>query len=108
MCGATPLTIAVVNKNEELAQLLVQNFAIFDSRYFTTIPNPVTIAKKMDMDIVSTMENMSDQDLAEIVKFGRYFTVENNPATSRYPFLKTQIQQMKMKRTNTEEVISLV
>ena len=46
MCGATPLTIAVVNKNEELAQLLVQNFANFDSRYFATIPNPVTIAKK--------------------------------------------------------------
>ena len=45
ICGATPLTIAVVKKNEELSKLLIQNFAMFDSQYFTTIPNPMTIAK---------------------------------------------------------------
>ena len=80
ICGATPLTIAVVNKNEELAQLLVQNFAIFDSRYFTTIPNPVTIAKKMDMDIASTMDNMSNQDLAENSEIWQIFHCAEQPS----------------------------
>ena len=73
MCGATPLTIAVVKKNEELSELLIQNFAMFDSRYFTTIPNPMTIAEKLDMKIVGTMKKMSDKGLADNYEIWRTF-----------------------------------
>ena len=64
MCGAMPLTIAVVNKNEELAQVLVQNFLIFQSLFYNNTKSH-NHCQKMDMDIVSTMENMSNQDLEE-------------------------------------------
>ena len=56
LCGATPLTIAVVKKNEEMAQFLIDNFAIFDGRFFTNIPNPMDVAVKLEMDVVNLMK----------------------------------------------------
>ena len=73
MCGATPLTIAVVKKNDKLSELLIQNFAMFDSRYFTTIPSLMTIAEKLDMNIVGTMKKISDIGLADNYEIWRPF-----------------------------------
>ena len=110
MCGATPLTIAVVKKNEELSELLIQNFAMFDSRYFTTIPNPMTIAEKLDMKIVGTMKKMSDKGLADNYEIWRTFFVQSKPATPihvRPTTLIQWIQLSKVKRTNTKGATNL-
>ena len=73
LCGATPLTIAVVKKNEEMAQFLVDNFAIFDGRFFTNIPNPMDIAAKMEMDVVNLMRQISNKDSLDNSEIWRTF-----------------------------------
>ena len=73
LCGATPLTIAVVKKNEEMAQFLVDNFAIFDGRFFTNIPNPMDIAVKMEMDVVNLMRQISNKDTLDNSEIWRTF-----------------------------------
>ena len=64
MCGATPLTIAVIKRNEEISCYLLENFAVFDHRFFNTIPNPRDMAAKMEMEVLSIMDNISKQDMA--------------------------------------------
>lgn len=50
MCGATPLAIAVIKRNEEISCYLLENFAVFSHRIFNTIPNPRDMAAKMEME----------------------------------------------------------
>jgi hypothetical protein len=73
LCGATPLTIAVVKKNEEMAQFLIDNFAIFDGRFFTNIPNPMDIAVKLEMDVVNLMKKISNKDSVDNGEIWRTF-----------------------------------
>ena len=79
LCGATPLTIAVIKKDEHMSQYLLDNYAIFDSRYFTTIPSPYALAMKLEMNIQKTMENFSKQGiyLPATMKFGEHFKVKS-------------------------------
>ena len=72
-CGATPLAIAVVKKNEEMAQFLTNSFAIFDSRFFTNIPNPMDIAAKMEMDVVNLIRKIPHKDSVDNGEIWRTF-----------------------------------
>ena len=64
ICGATPLTIAVVKKDEGMSQYVMENLAIFDSHYFTTIPCPYVIAKKSEMNVVHIMDEIMKKDFS--------------------------------------------
>ena len=75
-CGATPLTIAVVNKDEDMSQYLVENFAIFDSQFFATIPSPYTIAEKLEMNVLQTMKELSDKESTSNNEIFRRFQSE--------------------------------
>lgn len=46
-CGATPFLLVVIKKNKELSAYLLENFAAFDSNFFSTIPSPHVVAKKL-------------------------------------------------------------
>ena len=61
--GASPLTIAVLNKNEELAKLLHSNFALSSDPLFVRMPSPFDIAKAMELDdIVNIFGNEPDEE----------------------------------------------
>ena len=45
-----------------MAQFLVDNFVIFDGRFFTNMPNPMDIAVKMEMNVVNLMRQISNKD----------------------------------------------
>ncbi len=73
ICGATPLTIAVIKRNEEISRYLLENFATFDHRFFSTIPNPKDMAAKMETDVLSLMDDISIQDMAIDVDIWQIF-----------------------------------
>lgn len=62
-CGASPLTIAVLNKNEKLVKLLHSNFALSSGPLFVRMPSPFDIAKAMGLDeIVNLFDNEPDEE----------------------------------------------
>ena len=62
-CGASPLTIAVLNKNEELVKLLHSNFALSSGPLFVRMPSPFDIAKAMGLDyVVNLFGNEPDEE----------------------------------------------
>ena len=73
ICGATPLTVAVIKKNEEISRYLLENFATFDHRFFSTIPNPKDMAAKMETEVLSLMDDISIQDMAIDVDIWQIF-----------------------------------
>ena len=56
-----------------MAQFPVDNFAIFDGRFFTNIPNPMDIAVKMEMDVVNLMRQISNKDSLDNSEIWRTF-----------------------------------
>ena len=60
-CGATPLLLAVIKKNEELSAYLLENFAVFDSHFFTTIPSPHVIAESLNLEAAKIMDRKSNE-----------------------------------------------
>ena len=62
-CGASPLTIAVLNKNEKLVKLLHSNFALSSGPLFVRMTSPFDIAKAMGLDdIVNLFGNEPDEE----------------------------------------------
>ena len=55
-CGATPLMLAVINKNEEMCAYLLENFAVFDYHFFSTIPSPHTVAVSLHLEGAKIMD----------------------------------------------------
>lgn len=52
-CGATPMTIAVINGDVDMVKFLLENFAEFKGPLFGSLPSPVDIATEMKVtDIV--------------------------------------------------------
>lgn len=49
-CGASPLTLAVLNKKEKLVKLLHEHFALSCGPLFAKMPSPLAIAKAMELD----------------------------------------------------------
>ena len=60
-CGATPLLLAVIKKNEELSAYLLENFAAFDSHFFSTIPSPHVVAKSLNLEVAKIMDQKSKE-----------------------------------------------
>ena len=54
-CGATPLTLAVIKGDEEMVQLLIDNFSICDENYFISVPATNAIAKKLGFSNISSL-----------------------------------------------------
>lgn len=63
-CGASPLTLAVLNQNEQIVKLLHDHFALSSGPLYTSMPSPLDIAKTMGLEVmVKLFEN--DQDYNE-------------------------------------------
>ncbi|KAL9977022.1 hypothetical protein ACROYT_G014383 [Oculina patagonica] len=52
-CAATPLTLAVIRKDEEMCPFLLSNFAVYSDYFFSTIPSPHSIAIQLDMKVAT-------------------------------------------------------
>lgn len=62
-CGASPLTLAVLNKNEKMVKLLHGHFALSCGPLFIRMPSPLEIAKTMELeDIVNLFEDIPDNE----------------------------------------------
>ena len=73
-CGATPLTLAVIKGDEKTVQHLIENFARCDDHYFTSVPSPNAIAKKLGFTNISILiedclvaEKEQDIDISRIM-----------------------------------------
>ena len=75
-CGATPLTLAVIRKDEEMCSFLLNNFAVYSDYFFSTIPSPHVIARQLDLKIANNMDerlkssNSVDTELCKIFQHG--------------------------------------
>ena len=49
-CGATPLTIAVLNLDFAMCKILVQNFAEYEGEMFGSFPTPLEMATAMEAE----------------------------------------------------------
>ena len=49
-CGATPLTIAVLNSDFAMCKILVQNFAEYEGEMFGSFPTPLEMATAMEAE----------------------------------------------------------
>ena len=63
-CGASPLTLAVLNKNVDIAKILHENFALSSGPLFACMPSPHDIAKAMELDTMVQLFD-TDQDYME-------------------------------------------
>ena len=53
-CGATPLTIAVLKREADMCQLLVENFASVSGALYSNMPSPIEMAEVMELDEIVT------------------------------------------------------
>ncbi len=74
-CGATPLTLAIIKKNEEIVKLLLESYAEYDDKFCTSVPGPRTMAGKLNIpsieqlfDDLSTDEANCDKVIWDIVE----------------------------------------
>ena len=74
-CGATALTIAVLKKNEEIFNFLLENFAILNDHFFPTIPSPHIIARKLELEVADLMDEKSKAEIATNIEL--WTTVQN-------------------------------
>lgn len=72
-CGATPLTLAVLKGDEKMVKLLIDNFAICEDNYFSSVRGPRQIAFKLGFENIVTMiddylanDNQTDIEVWEI------------------------------------------
>ena len=72
-CGATPLTLAVLKGDEKMVKLLIDNFAIWEDSYFSSVPGPKLIASKLGFENIVTMvdnclasENQTDLEIWKV------------------------------------------
>ena len=76
-CGATPLTLAVLKGDEKMVKLLIDNFAICEDSYFSSVPGPKLIASKLGFENIVTMidnslvsENQTDLEIWKVTANG--------------------------------------
>ena len=72
-CGATPLSIAVLNRYDVMCELVVQNFSSFSGPLFASMPSPVDMAENMELtDILELFQyqEKEDNDIDKIINDG--------------------------------------
>lgn len=72
-CGATPLCIAVLNRNSSMCSLLLDNFASFSGHLFASMPSPFEMAQNMELEEVVELFNAcskEDDDINNIMSGG--------------------------------------
>ena len=76
-CGATPLTLAVLKGDEKMVKLLIDNFAICEDSYFSSVPGPKLITSKLGFENIVTMidnclasENQTDLEIWKVTANG--------------------------------------
>ncbi len=62
-CGATALSIAVIEKNEEISKFLLENFAIFGDYFFPLIPSPHAIARTLKLEVSHLMDEKLKEEM---------------------------------------------
>ena len=83
-CGATPLTLAVINKNKAATKQLVEAHAMFEGQLFTSMPIPYVLASQLNLSEIVDLFNKQGEVDAEDVQALRKFaemTTETEDAT---------------------------
>ena len=71
-CGASPLTLAVLNKNEKLVKLLHEHFALSCGPLFAKMPSPLAIAKAMELDDIVKLFESEPDSVEDILLWQRF------------------------------------
>ena len=77
-CGATPLSIAVLNRNTAMCELLVKNFASFSGPLYASMPSPMDMAKNMELTEIMELfvhEEQENDDIENIINDGNCLDV---------------------------------
>jgi hypothetical protein len=68
-CGATPMTIAVLNADHEASKILLENFAEYEGALFGSFPSPLEMATAMGLaNIVVLFQSYSQANDNPVVK----------------------------------------
>ncbi len=68
-CGATPMTLAVLNADTTMCQLLLENYADYDGPFFDSFPTPLDMAVAMDLkEVIALLNSYSKRKENPIIK----------------------------------------
>lgn len=86
-CGATPMTIAVLNADLDASKILLENFAEFEGALFGSFPSTLEIATAMELaDIVELLQSYSRANDSPIVEaLQRFDSSFGNNKSSQNP-----------------------
>ena len=88
-CGATPLTLAVLSKNTLICKLLVEAGAKHCGPLFTSIPSPLVMATKLELNDILAIFNedsaLSDEEDMFIKRLDRTFCKSSNSGQTQSP-----------------------
>ena len=77
LCGATPLSLAVLNSDNNICDLLITNFAEFKGDMFGNFPSPLDMALSMECSgIVELFESYSRNLDSPVVRMMQYSEVD--------------------------------
>ena len=60
-CGATPMSLAVINSDLEMCKILTMNFAEYNGELFRCFPSPLEMAVAMNLDEIVSLFNSSSK-----------------------------------------------
>mgnify|MGYP002804036238 CR=1 FL=1 len=67
-CGATAMTIAVLNNDVNMCKILLENFAEYEGAFFGSFPSPLLMAAKMELtNIVELFHLFSKMKESQII-----------------------------------------
>lgn len=79
-CGATALSLAVINADAAMCQLLLENFAEFQGEMFVGIPTPMEMALLMENEsLIQTFQEFHDTCNETKLLLDEITSLDNNP-----------------------------
>ena len=79
-CGATALSLAIINADASMCQLLLENFAEFQGEMFVGIPTPMEMALLMENEsLIQTFQKFHDTCNETKLLLDEFTSLDNNP-----------------------------
>jgi hypothetical protein len=84
LCGATPLSIAVLNSDVSICDILITNFAEFKGEMFGNFPSPLEMAISMESSCIVDLFNSCSRNLdCPVVRMMQFSDVDV-PSSAEY------------------------
>ena len=93
-CGATPMTIAVINSDLRMTKLLLDNFAEFEGPLFGALPSPLEMATAMELEDITELFHSKSQENKNFLVGVLQSTQPNLPAVGKDQSSEGQVENM--------------